>query len=221
HSILYVGVRRLPEMFSPATAWTDAEKEAVELLFEGLVEAVHGKGVERFEPRLAARLPAAPEQALPGWTRTFPLRRDAYFSDGQRVSSVDVRHTVLLLSDPQRPGRDPAWSAIVEVPRVEGGSFNVPLHLRQRSIEPLSLLSFKILPQQYGGKPLTRAVDSDFARKPVGSGPYRFVERRTEKGRAYLVLIANAEAERSGQHTSIREVQFLEWQSPRDLKALP
>src|SRR5262249_2666757 len=135
YSILYVGVRRLPELFSPATAWTDAEKQAVELLFEGLVQPVHTKANEHFEARLAARLPLAPDRATPGWERTFALRRDAYFSDGQRVSSVDVRHTVLLLSDPQRPGRAPAWSDIVEVPRVEGGSFNVPLHLRQRSIE--------------------------------------------------------------------------------------
>src|SRR5262249_8360129 len=35
--ILYVGVRSLPEFLSPATAWTDAERQAVELLFESLV----------------------------------------------------------------------------------------------------------------------------------------------------------------------------------------
>src|SRR5262249_4188441 len=37
YPILFVGVRELPQYFSPATAATDTERQAVELLFESLV----------------------------------------------------------------------------------------------------------------------------------------------------------------------------------------
>lgn len=223
YRIVYVGVRELPEYLSPATAVTDSEKQAVELLFESLVQPIEdGTRGEHFVPRLALRLPApsAATRGDEGWQRQFSLRRDAAWSDGERVTSADVRQTILLMDLATLAGRQPAWSSLVEVPRVEQAGFDVTLRLRQSVLEPLSLLSFKVLPQRYRGKPLERADDPDFAKNPVGSGPYVFRGRRSDGGREYAVFTANPQFER-GSPPAIREIRLFAWQRPADLRALP
>jgi ABC-type oligopeptide transport system substrate-binding subunit len=209
YAVLYVGVRRLPEFLSPATAWTNAEKQAVELLFEGLFQPFHRSGLgQRYEPRLAERLPKAePLQ------RHLDLRRDAYWSDGERVTSADVRHTVQLLLDSQ-----PGWRELIQVPRVEQESFTVDLGLNQGYFDPLALLGLKILPQNYGGKTLLRADEPDFGKAPVGSGPYRYAGRKNENGRSIAVFSANPQYIRAPQ-PALREIRMFAWQEPgKDLK---
>src|SRR5207248_720303 len=61
YPILFVGVAELPRYLDPARAYTDSEKQAVELLFEGLVKlAPYGHRGFRYEPGLAE-----PPQLLP------------------------------------------------------------------------------------------------------------------------------------------------------------
>ena len=58
YSVLVVGARQLPERMSPALARFDSEKQAVELMFEGLTEALPDpKDGVRFRPVLAAERP--------------------------------------------------------------------------------------------------------------------------------------------------------------------
>jgi ABC-type oligopeptide transport system substrate-binding subunit len=211
YAVLYVGVRRLPEFLSPATAWTDAEKQAVELLFEGLVHPAHrGDPGQRYETRLAEGLPA-PEPLR----RHVELRRDAYWSDGERVTSADVRHTVQLLLDNQ-----PAWRELVQVPRVEQESFSVDLGFNQGYVDPLALLGFKVLPQNYKGKTLLRADDAEFAQAPVGSGPYQYLGRRKENGIDVAVFSANPQYIRAPQ-PALREIRlFARQETDKELKAI-
>ncbi len=215
YQVLYVGVRQLPEVLSPASAWTDPEKQALDLVFESLVEMTTDSALgQRYEPRLALRLPA-----VDSLKRRFALRRDAYWSDGERVTSTDIRHTVQLLSKAELPGRIPAWHDLVEVPRVEQASFNIDFRLRQGIADPLALLSFKVLPQNYQGKTLMRADDPNFARAPVGSGPYLYLGRRQEAGRTVAVFGANSNFARAGAvgQPIIREIRFFAWQDAKDL----
>src|SRR5207244_2947075 len=58
YPILYVGVHELPEEMSPATAYTDSEKQAVELQFESLIRIIFNRALgQRYEVGLAEDLP--------------------------------------------------------------------------------------------------------------------------------------------------------------------
>jgi peptide/nickel transport system substrate-binding protein len=215
YRILYVGVRNLPEYLSPATAWTDADKQAVDLLFESLVQPIYSRSLgSAFEARLASALPE-----IAPLKREFSLRRDARWSDGERVNSADVRHTFNMLMASDLPGR--MVPGAVAAPRVDRPAFAITFTLRQGVRDPLALLSFKVLPQRFRGKPLMRADDPEFARAPIGSGPYIFLGRRDD-GRVYAVFGANPEFVREGRPNQpyIREIRFFAWQdAARDLNS--
>jgi ABC-type transport system substrate-binding protein len=192
-STLYVGVAELPRQMSPALARTDSEKQAVELLFESLVRCtVNASSGQRYEPRLASEMPK-----LITLGRYFTLTRDAFWSDGRRVTAADVRRTISLLNDPQVGAT------------VEGDALHVALTMRQGFIDPLSLMDFKILPE----RGLEKADDAHFAQDPIGSGPYRFKGFENDQA----VFIANpyyGARSTTSALPLIREIHFLHSKEP-------
>src|SRR5262249_8711976 len=79
YPVIYVGVHELAENMLPGLAYTDSEKQAVELLFESLVKLSYDPALgQRYETALAGDLP----RLLP-LGRRFPLVRNAYWSDGR------------------------------------------------------------------------------------------------------------------------------------------
>jgi peptide/nickel transport system substrate-binding protein len=207
YPVLHVGVRALPEFLSPAAARTDAERQAVELLFEGLLRQTYDPDQgQRFLPQLADGAP----EAIPGGHR-FSLDRDAFWPGGERVTAADVRDTVLLLKGHAAPGVPPAWAAdLVEDPLLdEDHPFRIDFRFRQGYFTPLAPLTFKVVPRAGAGGP-RRADDPDFARKPLGSGPYRYAGRRVENGRDSVIFTANPHYQRAGRvdRPYIREIRF-------------
>src|SRR5262249_8325082 len=140
---LRVGVRDLPEFLSPVLASTDAEKQALELLFESLVRARDDPQVgQTFEPDLARGTPQVMSLG-----RRFELVRDAYGSTGDRVPAADVRDTLnLLRKDRASSYYCPSWAELVQGPLPGKNAFEVGIRLKQGFLEPLSLMTFKILP---------------------------------------------------------------------------
>jgi peptide/nickel transport system substrate-binding protein len=199
YPVLYVRVRDLPENLSPARAYTDSEKQGVELLFESLIKfKLDPQAGQRYEPGLAAELP----RPVP-LGRQFQLVRNASWSDGRQVTAADVRHTVQLLSDAQWPGRIPEWADLMqEGARIEGDALQISLIVRQGYLDPLALMNFKVLPES-----LDRADNEEFARQPIGSGPYRYQGRDGD----FAVFVANPYyAGRPGKAglPRIREIRF-------------
>src|SRR5262249_55538302 len=129
-----------------------------------------------------------------------------------RVTSADVRHTVDLLKRPDLPGRVSEWADLVEEPRVEGDSAHVRLTLRQGYLEPLALMTFKVLPQKPRGKPLLRADDQQFGLNPVGSGPFQYEGRVQKDDRPYARFLANPNYHRASRPglPHVREIRFYE-----------
>ncbi len=208
YRVLYVAVRDLPEYLSPALAWSDAERQAGELMFEGLVRVRHDSKLgPQYRPGLAEALTAGS-----GTRRPITLRRDAYWADGERLTAADVRHTIRLLTTGAPLARS-AWRDVLELPRLGTDPFHLDVTYTQGLLDPWAPLRLKVLPQQVRGKPLERAEDVDFARAPVGSGPYQVQGREGADGRVYLVLRANPRYLRRGRPSPgpIREVRFFVW----------
>lgn len=180
---LLVAVPALPEYCSPATATTDIERQTLDLLFDRLLRIEVSENRRGYRPQLAAALPTA--------SASMDLRKDVYWSSGDRFTAADVRHTALLLHQPDAPGRSALWRDFLEIPRVEGGAFHVNIGQRQGLFDPLAPLTFWVLPQYYRGKQLQRGDDPEFAKAPVGSGPYQLVGRRVEDGRVFVAFHAN------------------------------
>jgi len=206
--VLYVGVAVLPDVMIPAYAVTDAERAAAELLFENLLQPTYAERIGfGYRPQLASTLP----HVAPG-TLGLELRRDAYWSTGERVTSADVRHTAQFFNPS-------GWRDFVSAPQIEQPSFHLHFPLRQGLFDPLGQLTFSIVPQTYRGKPLL-PHDAEFAAQPVGSGPYVFAGRQQENGRTVAVFRANPHYVRADEVLpAIREVRFVVWPDEGKLKA--
>jgi ABC-type transport system substrate-binding protein len=171
---LGIGVREVPQHFLPSTAVTDSEKQALDLLFESLVRVRERPGIGQvFESVLTE---TAPEVIPLG--RRFQLARDAYWSNGEPVSAADVRATVEFRL---RRGLDPMWNVLMSTPLPSQEPFVIGLQLKQGQLEPLSLMTFKILP---ASRNLQLADDAAFAASPMGSGPFQ-LQRHDESMAAF------------------------------------
>jgi peptide/nickel transport system substrate-binding protein len=175
-TVLYVGVSKLPERMSPATATTDAERWAVELMFEGLLQTVPDPEVIRYRPALAESLPGVMPLG-----RSFTLPRNLRWArdDAGQLDARDVQATLEML----REHRDRWYSEGVEVfqaiDRVND-NFRLRLAYDRGVLEPLGRATFKVLPAHYLRDRGKSAEDADFAKSPFGSGPFRYEGRERE-----------------------------------------
>jgi ABC-type transport system substrate-binding protein len=172
---LRVGVRQLPKFLSPGLATTDTELRAVELLFEGLVKACPDEqGVVRYRPALAEGRP----RIVP-LGREFLLPRTAVWSNGEKLTASDVRASVQLV------GRG-AWAEVLDDNVSVRDPYQVLLPLKHGFLEPLALMTFKIVPAKED------ATTQHFAEHPVSSGPFVYQEgTNAEAGRPFVAFRAN------------------------------
>jgi peptide/nickel transport system substrate-binding protein len=215
---LRVGVRYLPENLSPATAATDSERQALELLFESLVRPVPDAAVgQRYEGVLAVGDPR-----LVPLGRQFQMVRDARWYRPQRgsddpvaepVTAADITGTVKGNLDLARSSE---WQDILLDAKDQGDPFRVRVSLRQGYLDPLSLMTFKIVPAKYlaGG-----IADFGFAHDPVGSGPFYHGGTRdgdARSGKSVVFLANPAYGGRSGKTDlpSLREIHFVRSPAP-------
>jgi peptide/nickel transport system substrate-binding protein len=215
HPTLRVGVREMPILLSPALAWTEAERQSLELLFEGLVKLSPEPAGGRYRPALAQGRP----QIIP-LGRQFTLPQGAAWSDGQPITAADVQSTVQLLKSRDWEGRSPAWADDLFDEARYTDPFHVQLTLRRGYLAPLALMDFKVLP----GQLLQKADDEDFAKKnPVGSGPFQYMGRASDaRGRPFARFLANPYYRNRAGHTGlprIQEIQLFETLDPvKDFK---
>jgi ABC-type transport system substrate-binding protein len=148
---------------------------------------------ERYRPVLASGRP----ELLP-LGREFALARDAFWSDGTPVTSMDVRHTVDLL---RKQG------GLLESARLGEDPYHVRVMLTQGFHDPLAAMSFKVLPAA-----LERLDDAKFAAQPLGSGPFMFQKRDKDQA----IFAANPNYRREGKTglPRIREVRFFHSKDP-------
>ncbi|HEV2948279.1 MAG TPA: ABC transporter substrate-binding protein [Gemmataceae bacterium] len=207
YPILLVGVPSLPQNMSPATAVTESEKQAVELIFESLVKPEEDATAgQLYVPGLALDRP----RVIP-LGRQFQLVHDAHWSTGEKepVNATDVTRTVQLLRNPEAKSFAPEWADLIDNPPPSSDPYTVNLTLRQGYLDPLSLMLFKVLP---AGSHLDSPDDPHFARKPIGSGPFQL---QGKDGNA-VVFTANPYYRRSSKPglPHIREIRMTHSDNP-------
>ncbi|HJZ55179.1 MAG TPA: ABC transporter substrate-binding protein [Gemmataceae bacterium] len=167
---LNVAVRQFPERLTPLTARLDSERQAVELLFEGLLEEVPNDSGVRYRPGAAASLPTMVPDG-----RRLPLRLSPRGPGGRDgFDAHDVVGTVSLLR-----GRPELWAAsglpwLAELPAPEGGS--VRISFRHGHPDPRALLTFKVLPAGWLLAQKDGPNNEEYRKKPFGTGPFRVLE---------------------------------------------
>ncbi len=170
YPILYVGVRQYPVYMTPVTARVDSERQAVELMFEGLLEEVpEASGAVRYRPGAALAM----STASPGG-RDFLLRTFDRDSAGRLgFDSQDVVGTLKFLSL-----RADTWAAY-PLPWLSGlatprDATSVRIGFSLGHPDPRATLTFKLLPARWLAENKLRGDDLVYAERPYGTGPFKF-----------------------------------------------
>lgn len=198
---LRIGVRHLPTQMSPTTAETDADRLAVQLLFDHLFELRAGPSIrEGYSCKLGAAINAIPQ----GYEITLP--NDVKWSDGKPLTSADVLRSMQIVMDPASPYYDPLAKDLVTVAPID--PYRLTITLNRGYIDPLSLMTFPILPKHLlleGRSPRNLS----FGKQPVGTGPYVF---QGIDGRE-MIFAANPNYHRPHcpDGPSIKEIRIVEY----------
>jgi len=162
------GVLSRPTNVNPLAARTQADRDLVALVFEGLV----GRGDDgQARPGLARSW--APSAGGDAWT--FQLVSDRHWQDGEPVTAGDVVFTIETLQNPDYHGPGAgSWTGIT-VSAVD------PTTVRFEMATPiggfLDLASQPIVPSHLlADIPSGAMADAAFGKAPIGSGPYDVVE---------------------------------------------
>lgn len=166
---------RLDQDVGPLQPWqprSRGEEQIIALLYRGLT-------------RLDEQLRPQPDLATgwvidqPGKTVTFTLRLDATWHDGQPLNAADALWTIQTLQ-----AVSPTTTLLADFRRIIADvqaptSSTLVLRLTEPYAPLLSELSLPILPRHLFEKRTAEEIAGlDFWSEPVGSGPFKFEERK-------------------------------------------
>lgn len=168
--VLTIGLYQEPDNLNPYLAVQTASRLVRELTIEGLVDAGPG---DEYVPALAAEVPSQANGGISadGKTVTYKLRDGLTWSDGDPLTSADVKFTWDTIMSPgnavnSRTGYDQIAS--IDTP----DKTTVVVTYKQLYAPALSLFSIAggILPQHaLQGQSL---ADATYNRQPEGTGPF-------------------------------------------------
>jgi peptide/nickel transport system substrate-binding protein len=176
---LIVAFNELPDSLNPLFEQNAAGLTLLDPLFDGLANR-SGQEAREYVNGLATDFVQDEKNRN---VFLVELDQDKRWHDGPEhmVTARDVRFTVECIKNPNNrsPIRGRIDQLIETVDIVD--NFTVRIVFKENiSVHVVrDLLGFKIIPTQYYGKPMSLDLRSDpvaqeFARKPVGTGPYKF-----------------------------------------------
>lgn len=134
----------------------------------------------QLEPELFTDLKVSDD----GKTFTYKLRQDAYFHHGRKMTADDVIYTFTRLMDPKKAYAGARWARIIEgAIDVEKGTAQKISGLKKIDDFTLEVkLTERVNPGFYFYNdsaaiyPADEAEKDSFLQKPIGLGPFKFVE---------------------------------------------
>jgi peptide/nickel transport system substrate-binding protein len=174
-----------PANLDPRYAVDGQSQRIAALLFSGLVKRddemnVHGDLAETWDT----------PDAL---TYVFHLRKGVKFHDGREVTSKDVKATIEFMMN--AANRSPKRGAFRMIGSIEApDAHTVIFHLK----EPAASFLWNLERSAVGIAPAD--ADSDFARHPIGSGPFRFVSQTQDDA----VVLERVSSELKGESSKFR-----------------
>ena len=226
--LVYGETTRL-DTFDPYTVHEASGQRLGDLLFDSLVEVSPGGAY-------AASLAKSWSVEDGGAQVTFVLRDDVVWhptaSKGEvKLSADDVVSTIRLIQAPQSaiPNRE-RFGVIKSAEKIDDRKVVIRLH--RAMVDPLRVMMFKILPNHVVGAAPSLGRDSDFAKNPIGTGPYVFVKANAQgevlltanaryfKGKApieNIVMKAYSDQSVMAQSLMFNSLDLVTYLSPRDL----
>ena len=158
---IVVGIGTNPTQLDPRLAQDAVSSKLLRFIFSRLISKDH-------QGRTVLELAEKWEQPTP-LVHRFELRRGVRFHNGEALTSSDVKYTFESIRDPSLAS--PKAAGLKELARIETPTpHRVVFHLKEPSASFAESLMIGILPKS------ARVAGSRFAQKPVGAGPFEFVE---------------------------------------------
>jgi peptide/nickel transport system substrate-binding protein len=157
----------------------DANMDLSRLIFSGLL-----KYNDKLEivPDLADKYEVSEDRK----TYTFYLKQNVKWHDGEDLTAADVVFTINSIQNPDF--KSPLFRSFQGITAEKIDDYTVKFTLNESYVAFLNLLTVGIIPQHiWYNNPAQNAIFSDYNKKPIGSGPYKFKTLIKEKGGAIKV----------------------------------
>jgi ABC-type transport system substrate-binding protein len=155
-----------PDSLDPANAESNPSEAVNRMIFENLV---------KFDVKLnlVPGLAEKWEQAKDGMSWTFFLRKGVKFHDGTPFNAEAAKYFFDRMIGPEKPSRAGLYAPLVDSTTVVD-EYTVKVNMKA----PFAFLLNNIAHSASGIVSPTahKAMGKDIARKPVGTGPFKFVE---------------------------------------------
>jgi len=179
------GVVGQPLYINPLLSQTsEADSDLAELIYSGLFK-YDDKG--ELENDLAEGYEVSEDQK----TYTVHLRKDLFWHDGQPLNAEDVLFTINVLQDPAY--KSPLRQNWQEVNVAQVDDYTLDFSIKNPYFGFLSNLTVGILPKHIWGNIAPEKFSlADYNLRPIGSGPYKFVD--SQKSSSGEILSYNLKA---------------------------
>ncbi len=163
---IVVGIGTNPTQLDPRLSQDAVSSKVQRFIFSRLISRDH-------EGRIVLELAERWERPTP-LVHRFELRRGVRFHNGEALTSSDVKYTFDSIRDPSLAS--PKAAGLKELARIETPTpHSVIFYLKEPSASFAESLMVGVLPKS------AREAGRRFTQKPVGTGPFEFVEFRPDE----------------------------------------